>query len=100
MLTLSFERFRRAFGLISTGESRSRPRIAAYVGICDEAELIRSAINHLRSIGIDLIIAFDSYSTDGTAEILESYRSDDLQIFKIANDEPGKEWLRKILSHR
>jgi glycosyltransferase involved in cell wall biosynthesis len=96
MLTRSFERFRRAFGMISTGESQRTPRIAAYLGIFDEAELIRSVIDHLRSIGIDLIIAFDSYSTDGTAEILESYRSDNLQVFKIANDEPGKEWLRKI----
>lgn len=72
--------------MISTGESQPTPKIAAYVGIFDEAELIRSVIDHLRSIGIDLIIAFDSYSTDGTAEILKSYRSDNLQVFKIAND--------------
>ena len=35
------------------------------------------------------------YSTDGTAEILESYRSRDFRILKAANSEPPELWLRK-----
>src|SRR5947207_8904432 len=52
-------------------------RIVAHVGIKDEVELIESTIAHLRAVGVDHIIAIDDYSTDGTAELLEQYRSDD-----------------------
>lgn len=50
-------------------------RIAAFLGVKDEVELVETAIRHLRLIGVDLIIACDSNSTDGTLEILERHRS-------------------------
>jgi glycosyltransferase involved in cell wall biosynthesis len=70
-------------------------RIAAHIGVKDEVELIDKVINHLCWIGVDCFIVCDMYSTDGTAEILESYKSDDFQILKIANSDPGEVWLRK-----
>lgn len=70
-------------------------RIAAHIGVKDEVELIERVIKHLRSVGVDLFIVCDMYSTDGTAEILGSYQSDDFRIIKIANSEPGEVWLRR-----
>jgi hypothetical protein len=55
-------------------------KIAALLGVKDEVELIGHTIDHLRSIGVDLIIACDMNSTDGTKDVLESRRSEDLQI--------------------
>ena len=52
-------------------------RIAALLGVMDEVELIRGSIDHLRSIGVDLIIAADAGSTDGTCQILDALRGDD-----------------------
>src|SRR5262249_32197424 len=74
-------------------------RIAAYLGVKDEVELIERTIKHLRAIGVDLIIAVDSRSTDGTAEILQSYESkDDFWLFQT--DELGRghseeTWMRR-----
>jgi hypothetical protein len=45
-------------------------KIAACLGVKDEVELIRAAVEHLRSIGVDHIIALDANSTDGSTEIL------------------------------
>jgi hypothetical protein len=45
-------------------------KIAACLGVKDEVELIRAAVDHLRSIGVDHIIASDANSTDGTEVIL------------------------------
>ena len=50
---------------------KSEPRIAAYLGVKDEVELIEPCIAHLRSIGVEHIMACDMSSTDGTAEVLE-----------------------------
>ena len=76
-------------------------KIAAHLGVKDEVELIEKTISHLRAIGVDLIIAVDSYSTDGTADILEAYRSDDdfwfVQMSDLEPDGPDKLWLRKNL---
>ena len=46
--------------------------IAAMLGVKDEIELIGVSIAHLRSIGVDLIIAADAGSTDGTKEALDA----------------------------
>jgi hypothetical protein len=63
-------------------------RIVASVGVKDEAELIERTIAHLRAIGVDLIIVCDKYSTDGTAELLQSYSSaDDLWFFQMSDQE-------------
>ncbi len=64
----------------------SGPRIAAYLGVKDEVELIDQSISHLRAIGVDHIMVCDMSSTDGTAEKLEKHRSDDLSILTLTND--------------
>jgi GT2 family glycosyltransferase len=61
-------------------------RIAAYLGVKDEIELIERSIAHLRAIGVDTIMACDMSSTDGTAEVLEKYRSDDFLILTLCNN--------------
>ena len=48
-------------------------KIAACLGVKDEVDLVRAAIDHLRAIGVDHIIASDAHSTDGTEVILASY---------------------------
>jgi glycosyltransferase involved in cell wall biosynthesis len=52
-------------------------KIGANLNVMDEVELIEQAIHHLRAIGVDLIMACDMGSSDGTYEIMERYRSDD-----------------------
>jgi glycosyltransferase involved in cell wall biosynthesis len=73
-------------------------RIAAHLGIKDEVELIEDTIAHLRSIGVDHIIAVDSFSTDGTADILARHRTKDdfwfVQLDDLAPDETGEHWLQ------
>lgn len=74
-------------------------RIVAYLGVKDEVELIERTIEHLRAIGVDLIIAVDSRSTDGTAEILQSYESKDnfwfFQMDDLESDGPEQMSLRR-----
>ena len=74
-------------------------RIVAYLGVKDEVELIERTIEHLRAIGVDLIIAVDSRSTDGTAEILKSYESKDnfwlFQMDDLRRDDTEQTWLRR-----
>ncbi len=61
-------------------------RIAANLGVKDEVELIERSVAHLRAIGVDLIIACDLGSTDGTLEILEKHRSDrDFWLFTMSD---------------
>ena len=60
-------------------------RIVALLGVKDEVELIRASISHLRSIGVDLTIACDAGSTDGTWEVLNALQSqDDLQVVNLS----------------
>lgn len=61
-------------------------RIAANLGVKDEAEIIERSIAHLREIGVDLIMVCDMSSTDGTAEILEKYRSDNFWVMTLNNE--------------
>ena len=56
-------------------------RIAALFGVKDEIELVRASIEHLRAIGVDLIVAFDAGSTDGTREVLDAFEARD--VFQI-----------------
>ena len=76
-------------------------RIAAHLGVKDEITLVEKTIAHLRAIGVDLIIAVDAYSTDGTADVLSAYRSDDdfwfVQMSDLEPDVEDKAWLRKNL---
>jgi hypothetical protein len=67
-------------------------KIVALVGVKDDVEIIGAAINHLRSIGVDLIIAYDDGSTDGTREILEALKTkDDLWLVHVDRMEPWTE---------
>jgi glycosyltransferase involved in cell wall biosynthesis len=80
-------------------------KIVALLGVKDEVELIGASINHLRSIGVDLIIAYDDGSTDGTLEVLEALKTkDDLWVVHVDRVEPWSqaitetyrlEWARK-----
>jgi hypothetical protein len=47
-------------------------RIAANLGVLDEVDLIEKCIDHLRAIGVDVIVVTDVGSTDGTLEILRA----------------------------
>lgn len=77
-------------------------RIAAHLGVKDEIELIEDAITHLRSIGVDHIVAVDSYSTDGTADVLAQHRNKDdfwfVQYDDLAPDDTGERWLQQNLA--
>ncbi len=70
-------------------------KIAAHIGLKDEAELIERCIGHLRRIGVSQFIVCEMYSTDGSAEIVERHRSGDFRIFKVSNREPAEVWLRR-----
>ena len=80
-------------------------KIVALLGVKDDVELIGASINHLRSIGVDLIIAYDDGSADGTLEVLEALKTkDDLWVVNVDRVEPwGQaltetyrlEWARK-----
>jgi glycosyltransferase involved in cell wall biosynthesis len=72
-------------------------KIGANLSVKDEVELIEQAIRHLRAIGVDLIIACDLGSSDGTYEIMERYRSDDdFWLFRLTEDgdEYDANWVR------
>jgi glycosyltransferase involved in cell wall biosynthesis len=72
-------------------------KIGANLSVLDDVELIEQAIDHLRAIGVDLIIACDLGSSDGTYEIMERYRSDDdFWLFRPteASDQYAADWSR------
>jgi glycosyltransferase involved in cell wall biosynthesis len=72
-------------------------KIGANLSVVDEVELIERAIHHLRAIGVDLIIACDLGSSDGTFEIMERYRSDDdFWLFRLTeeSDQFDADWNR------
>lgn len=70
-------------------DTPNRHRIAAYLSVKDEAGIIHDTISHLRSIGVDYIIACDISSTDGTAELLRAYESDNFHLVTISDDAMG-----------
>ena len=73
-------------------------RIAAVLGVKDEAELIETTVTHLRDIGVDTIIACDMGSTDGTLAVLEQYSSgDDFLILQLNEQTTTEEWSRASL---
>jgi glycosyltransferase involved in cell wall biosynthesis len=72
-------------------------KIGANLSVKDEVELIEQAIHHLRAIGVDLIIACDLGSSDGTYEIMERYRSDDdFWLYRLTEngDQFDVDWIR------
>lgn len=84
-------------------QSSSSIRVAAHLGVKDEVEIIEHTIAHLRRIGVDIILVCDLASTDGTAEILEKYRSDDFLVLQMGDrsfddayvDEQNLEFIKK-----
>ena len=80
-------------------------KIAALVGVKDDVELIRASVEHLWSIGVDLVIAYDDGSVDGTLSILSDLKSEErLWVVNVDRQEPRRyviseawrlEWSRK-----
>jgi Glycosyl transferase family 2 len=69
-------------------KEHNRLKIAANLGVCDEVELISPCIQHLRAIGVDLIVVTDVASTDGTREILREFARDpDIRLIEISDEE-------------
>lgn len=74
-------------------------RIAAHLGVKDEASLLARAIDHLYSIGVDLVIATDMGSTDGSLEILRQYQDEGpLQLVELDDRVPDMlhEWSPRV----
>jgi glycosyltransferase involved in cell wall biosynthesis len=58
-------------------------KVAANIGVLDEVELIGHCVDHLRNIGVDLIVVTDVGSTDGTLDILRDLsRSPDVVLIE------------------
>lgn len=71
--------------------------VAAILGIKDEAELLPAVIDHLYRIGVDLIVARDNHSTDGSAEFLHLHESGRLRLAPLGMAEVGDNelWARR-----
>lgn len=73
-------------------------KIAALLGVKDEVELIGHTIDHLKAIGVGLIVALDMSSTDGTEDILESRRSEDFRIVRVNDLDPDIGEYHRVIS--
>jgi hypothetical protein len=63
-------------------------RIAANLNVLDEVEFIETCIQHLRSIGVDVVVITDLGSVDGTADRLKKFASDpDICLIRMRRDE-------------
>jgi hypothetical protein len=63
-------------------------KFAAFLGVKDEIELVAATIDHLRAIGVDLIIAWDANSTDGTRLLLQQRQSDNFWLTQFDDRDP------------
>src|SRR4249919_73619 len=72
-------------------------RIAAVVGVKDEAALIVPCIERLRAIGVGPIVVLDDQSSDGTARIVDGLAADpDLRSTRVLRvGAPGTTLARK-----
>ena len=57
-----------------------RARVAAHIGVLNEAAMIRPCIDNMRRIGATDFVVFDLNSTDGTRDILAGMEGDDLRV--------------------
>jgi glycosyltransferase involved in cell wall biosynthesis len=71
-------------------------RIAAVLGVMDEATLIAPCVEHLRRIGVDEIVVGDVASTDGTREWLRSQEGPGFRVLDMSNSESGESWTRRM----
>lgn len=69
-------------------------RIAAHIGVKDEATLIGPCIEHLRRIGVETFIVCDMASTDGTREILRCLEGPEFRVIDSSNSESPDTWNR------
>ncbi len=77
---------RRLTGAVA--KDRNARRIAAFVTVKDEVEIIGQMIDHHRALGFDMFVVCDVSSTDGTFEILEGHRSrDNFQLIRIEDSD-------------
>ena len=73
-------------------------RIVARLGVLDEVELIGAAIAHLKAIGVDLVIACDRGSTDGTQDVLERHAAQgDVWHHVMSNRSDPDDWAAQTL---
>jgi len=63
-------------------------RFSAIVGVKDEVELIERSIAHLHGIGVELVIACDFGSTDGTRQVLSELASENLLVVHRSDSGP------------
>lgn len=71
-------------------------RVAAHVGVKDEAGLIGPCLDHLRRIGVHDIVVQDMGSNDGTREILRTREGPNLRVIDSSNTEPDDLWHRRV----
>ena len=71
-------------------------KIAAFVLAKDEIDLIALTIEHLKLIGVDVIIACDVNSTDGTQDFLKAERSPNFHLLHVNDLEPGPIEFRRV----
>lgn len=64
------------------------PRVAAHLGVLDEAALIVPCIAHLRAIGVSHLIVHDMGSNDGTRDRLAAQAGHDLRVLHSHADMP------------
>ena len=63
-------------------------RIAANLNLLDEVEFAEICIQHLRAIGVDVIVLTDIGSIDGTADCLEKFAGDpDIRMIRMRRNE-------------
>ena len=71
----------------------SQQRFAAILGTMDELDILPTAIEHLRRIGVSLIMVLDYGSTDGTLEYLvEAEAAGDIWLWHPSREDPTEVW--------
>jgi glycosyltransferase involved in cell wall biosynthesis len=71
-------------------------RVAAFLGVMDEATLIAPCVAHLRRIGVTEFIVYDVGSTDGTRDWLRGQEGPDFRVLDMSNSEPAESWTRRM----
>jgi glycosyltransferase involved in cell wall biosynthesis len=66
-------------------------KFAAILTVKDEAEILEDCIAHLRTIGVDQIVAHDAGSTDGSEKILASHAGPDFRVIQHSDMDPDAE---------
>lgn len=80
---------------------KTHPRVVMTLCVRDEADIIRSQLEYHLSMGVDLIVAMDNGSVDGTDKILREYeKAGKLEYFYEPSDEYLQDvWITRLASH-